>query len=419
MPYYIRFLIILIIPFCISLSDELRLNDGSVIVGKIIKETDKEILIETAYGQQTIPVSDIKDIIRDKSQEIHLKDGSIIKGKILSQDQNTVIIKTKYGTSEISHSDIKEILFVKEPDAEIQTPTFETEMAGMGKAFLYESQKKDIGVGLGLQMLGGGLLYAEKYGVGATMLALENGLLISSMFVEDPDARTGLLLGGILLKGINTFFTIKSINNYNRDVRYRLGLEGRVTKNNMKIAKTYAIRMGILSSNFGYRKSSEIPAYNYYTGEYEKTNKSKKLYRIMGFNAGLDINYGNNTVLGIGYMQRGSTSVTDDDEKNTDHAGFLNIGITQKIYLESLIESVQTNTIYLFAGLDFGLVLYNSDYQNWHFGNSTIGIELGLGYILNKQISLLGEYNLGYKFNFNSEYYYSDFGVDLIYTFKQ
>lgn len=389
-------LLLLIIPLTNVLSDELKLNDGSVIKGEIIKENNNEIIIETSYGKQTIPISDIKEIIRDKSQEIHLKDGSIIKGTVINQNQETVTIKTKYGTSEISNNDIKEIKFVKETNNN-ETPSLETEMQGMGKAFLYESQKKDIGVGLGLQMLGGGLLYVEKYGAGATMFALENGLLISSMFVNDPDAQTGLLLGGILLKGINTFFTIKSINNYNQDVRYRLGINHKNKKIKKSKIQSYSAYFKLLSSNFGYK----------YTGEH-----NKNISRVLGFKLGTNLNYKNNFAISLGYSQRGSARNT-----NKDIYSFIDIGIVKYLYLNTLINKINNNTI-VFGGVDFEVFLFNKNYHEWAFNPSTLGVNLGLGYKINDELSILSEVNIGSDFKKHYRYKYQDFGLGLIYVFK-
>ena len=136
---------------------------------------------------------------------------------------------TSFGLQEFRNSDISKILQENNPAKDElvkdQQPAYSTNgIETLSKAMLYESRKKSIGTAMGFQFLGGGLLYAEKYKLGGTMMALENGLIIGGMFISDPDTRTGMVIGGLILKAINSFFTIQAVNEYNDHLAYNMGL---------------------------------------------------------------------------------------------------------------------------------------------------------------------------------------------------
>jgi hypothetical protein len=222
MKLYIKFFIFLLF-LCTVFSGEVHLKDGSVLIGEIISQSDTSVTIKTTYGEQVIPLNEVENIIDSLNSEVKLKDGGKIIGEIIFQDAETVKIETKFGVQNIPMTEVSEIVYSKTSDK----PKFKTTgLEDLGNAFLYSSQKKSVGVALGLEMLGGGLLYAEKNTAGAIMLLLENGLILSSLFVDDPDVATGLFVGSVVLKTINTIWTIKAVNDYNDALRNRIGMGG-------------------------------------------------------------------------------------------------------------------------------------------------------------------------------------------------
>ncbi len=207
-------------------SPEIILKDGSILKGEILSETDTILVLKTKFGEQTIPLTDVKEIIRQKQQVIHLKDGSVINGRVVSTSMGVSTVETAFGTQKIPESEISRI----EYDRSIPQPSTGTSLASkafedIGTSMLYNSQKKSIATGLGFQMLGGGLLYAEKKTPGIIMLLAETGLIIvPSMVGVDSDLAGILIVSGIGLKTINTIWTVSAISEYNRNLRVKLGL---------------------------------------------------------------------------------------------------------------------------------------------------------------------------------------------------
>ena len=169
------------------------------------------------------------DLLDEKYEDILLKDGSVIKGKIIKQDKEILTIENKYGVQNIPLSEISEVKYDKNKK---ENDKKETDISGFNKAFLYNSQKKRLNTAIGLQALGAGMLYSENYSLGGIMLLAENGLLISSFFVKDQKTKNGLLIGGLVLKVIDTFGTIFSVNTYNKKLRIRLEMEDQILKTN-------------------------------------------------------------------------------------------------------------------------------------------------------------------------------------------
>ena len=229
---------VLLVLFClitVSLicenQDVINLKDGSTLIGKILEATDDFIIIKTSLGEFKVD----KENIKNTPITIYLKDDNIIKGNLINRNETSIKVETTLGSFEIELERIKKI--IDETDSKIisnnesSNSQNDTEMGikAIGNAFLYQQRQKKISTALGFQALGAGLLYSEKYTMGSIMLILENGLLISGAFVE-PDVAPALWISGILLKGVNTFFTIKSVNDYNNRLAAEMGLSGKKEK---------------------------------------------------------------------------------------------------------------------------------------------------------------------------------------------
>jgi hypothetical protein len=221
-----RFVALIVFVCSIALANpQIVLNDGSILKGDIINETDSLVVVKTTFGEQSIPRSAIKEIISDKQQMIHLKDGSVINGRVLSTSEGISEVETAYGIQNIPEDQISRIEYESKKEEHPNTGTFSSKpFEDIGTSMLYNAQKKRIGVALGLEMLGGGLLYAEKSTPGIIMLMAETGLIITPMFINDPDVATGLFVAALTLKTINTIWTVSAVKEYNNRLRRSLGL---------------------------------------------------------------------------------------------------------------------------------------------------------------------------------------------------
>lgn len=176
------------------------------------------------------------------AETIHLKDGSVVKGSIQESASSYVTAKTPYGLQKYPKEEIVRIEFEDAkpanaggsapaiPPAGSPAPSQLVPVQGIetiGKAMLYESSKKSVGVMLALQLpLGAGLIYSENYAAGIPLMLLENALIIASpMFSDDPGLMVGYALAGIGLRSLDTFLSIWSVNVYNQRQRVRLGVE--------------------------------------------------------------------------------------------------------------------------------------------------------------------------------------------------
>ncbi len=158
-------------------------------------------------------------------QKIYLTNGKIVEGVIVEQKEGKMVVETDYGQVILEKSKIARIEFNKNVLAPQNSMETKNDDVGFGKAFLYESRKKKVGTAVGFQVLGAGLIYAEKYGLGSVMMLLENGLIIGGAFIDSGSGQTALWIAGLLLKSINTFFTIKAVNDYNHKLAVKMGLE--------------------------------------------------------------------------------------------------------------------------------------------------------------------------------------------------
>lgn len=161
---------------------------------------------------------------------VHLKDGRTIEGILLQRTDEYIILESDFGEITIRTENIERIELkasTAQPDRSIGNDNdnrLETEVGMIGRAMLYDNRKKNIGTAIALETVGAGLLYAESYTAGTIMLIAQTGLVIGSIFANDPDIQLGLGLTAIALKGTNVFLTIRAVNRYNQNLMYELGL---------------------------------------------------------------------------------------------------------------------------------------------------------------------------------------------------
>ncbi|MBZ0263641.1 hypothetical protein K8I28_03150 [bacterium] len=190
------------------------------------------VMFFDAHSQQQTEENQLKH-----KQRIHLINGNVVDCTILKQDNNFISAQTAFGTLEIPTSEVVKIEFLNldsQSDTTAKTTPQQIESgqalnnlaSNFSTSFLYNSRRKSIATGVGLQAFGAGLLYSEKYTSGALMMLLENALILYPVFDKEmsSDSRTGLLAAGIVLKSLNTFLTIKSINDYNNKLAIEMGL---------------------------------------------------------------------------------------------------------------------------------------------------------------------------------------------------
>jgi len=220
------------------------LTDNSVLTGSIVSQTEDSLVLETQIGKISLVMDDIKEIrytANKKLVEVELSDGSVLRGELLYQDSVSVKIKTKFGEMSIPRKTIVRMQFLENEKMLEKEGTgyiMKDENVSIGKALLYQQRKKSVLTALGFQTSGAGLLYTEKYTLGTIMLLLENGLIIGSLFAgNDEDTQLGLLLSGLLLKSLNTIFTIHAVNSYNNRLAEEMGLKPKIPKTPKKPRK--------------------------------------------------------------------------------------------------------------------------------------------------------------------------------------
>lgn len=116
---FISVIIIIILLSTVSLAmaeDFIILNNGDIIVGKIISETDTEIVVRTTFGDVTIDKEDIVEIKTetqfDKGEivEVLLFDGSRIRGTIIEDGDSYLKLQTELGIVDIPKKNISNIV---------------------------------------------------------------------------------------------------------------------------------------------------------------------------------------------------------------------------------------------------------------------------------------------------------------------
>jgi len=239
--------------------DVINLKDGTILKGEILESTDDYVTIKTSLGE--IKIDRIN--INISPVTIYLKDENIIKGNLINKNDISVMVETSLGSFEIKVENIKKIVedtnFVTNQETKLKTNSQNENEDGIktiANALLYQQRQKKISTALGFQALGAGLLYAEDYTKGTLMLVAENGLIISGAFIDDPEIASYLWISGLILKGINTFFTIKEINEYNEnllhDLNNSIGLnKGKIIFKEDKGNFYFAISTGFQFDNYG------------------------------------------------------------------------------------------------------------------------------------------------------------------------
>jgi RNase P/RNase MRP subunit p29 len=96
--------------------DFIILNNGDIIVGDIISETDTQIVVRTSFGDVTIDKEDIVEIKTesqfDKGEivEVLLYDGSRIRGTVIEDEESYLKLQTEVGLVDIPKKNISNVV---------------------------------------------------------------------------------------------------------------------------------------------------------------------------------------------------------------------------------------------------------------------------------------------------------------------
>jgi len=109
-------LILLICTPAMLTADVIRLQNGQIFLGKVIRADSQGIVVESFGEQREFSQADIlkneKDLSTLKTQhsDVYLKDGSILKGKIENYDEEVgILVNIDFGTVTLPVKGIKEI----------------------------------------------------------------------------------------------------------------------------------------------------------------------------------------------------------------------------------------------------------------------------------------------------------------------
>jgi len=108
----------------------------------------------------------------------------------------------------------------------------------LAKVAYYFENKKEVGTGVGMWCVfpGIGEFYADNDGLGLVYLAVDGSLVaIALSKTTTAGARTGVIVGFAASRVIELATIISDINEYNADIRIKLGLL-RVAQNNIQPA---------------------------------------------------------------------------------------------------------------------------------------------------------------------------------------
>ncbi len=84
------------------------LEDGTVLKGEIVSESEAEVTIKTAMGELRIKKSLIKMIERpSRNVMVLLEDGTVLKGELVSESEAEVVLKTLIGELRVAQVHIK------------------------------------------------------------------------------------------------------------------------------------------------------------------------------------------------------------------------------------------------------------------------------------------------------------------------
>ena len=84
------------------------LEDGTVLKGEIVSESEAEVVLKTAMGELRVKKSLIKMIERpSRNVTVLLEDGTVLKGELVSESETEVVLKTSIGELRVQRSLIK------------------------------------------------------------------------------------------------------------------------------------------------------------------------------------------------------------------------------------------------------------------------------------------------------------------------
>ena len=84
------------------------LEDGTVLKGEVVSESETEVVIKTAMGELRVEKSLIKMIERpSRNVTVLLVDGTVLKGEMVSESETEVVLKTLMGELQVARVHIK------------------------------------------------------------------------------------------------------------------------------------------------------------------------------------------------------------------------------------------------------------------------------------------------------------------------
>ncbi len=84
------------------------LEDGTVLKGEMVSESETEVVIKTAMGELRVEKSLIKMIERpSRNITVLLEDGTVLKGEMVSESEAEVVVKTLIGELRVERVHIK------------------------------------------------------------------------------------------------------------------------------------------------------------------------------------------------------------------------------------------------------------------------------------------------------------------------
>ena len=93
------------------------LQDGTVLKGEIVSESETEVVLKTAMGELRVKKSLIKMIEQpSRNVTVLLVDGTVLKGEIVSESESDVVLKTLIGELRVERVHIK--ILEREREAE-------------------------------------------------------------------------------------------------------------------------------------------------------------------------------------------------------------------------------------------------------------------------------------------------------------
>lgn len=124
------------------------LKDGTSIQGRIVAQDDSTLLVETKYGTLEIRRMDILkhetmkqftvEPQNEKTKTIRLEDGTVIKGTVVSESEDSLTVETAHGMIALPKASIVSP-FQKEREGEADQSR---QTSGAKRMMLYESKKK-------------------------------------------------------------------------------------------------------------------------------------------------------------------------------------------------------------------------------------------------------------------------------------